>query len=183
MKTVIQYWFYYPFRDFANDHEGDWEHIDVWLTDGRPQYAQLNRVTYYFHHYRKERYPGQITVVDGKHPQVFVGGTPGSEINFTGLSSGASYWRTGTFADVGALNTDETVTTGIYTIHLPYNSYNLVNITGNELWLKFPHGWGVAKEYFDSPTFEPKGDAPPSPKHNGCWHDTFPPGFSNYSGE
>ncbi|MGQ0714633.1 MAG: hypothetical protein ACT4PJ_13000 [Gemmatimonadaceae bacterium] len=28
----IQYWFYYPFNDSANNHEGDWEHITVCIT-------------------------------------------------------------------------------------------------------------------------------------------------------
>lgn len=29
---VIQYWFFYPFNDAANNHEGDWEHIAVRVT-------------------------------------------------------------------------------------------------------------------------------------------------------
>jgi hypothetical protein len=29
---VLQYWFFYPFNDGANNHEGDWEHISVILT-------------------------------------------------------------------------------------------------------------------------------------------------------
>ena len=28
----IQYWFYYPFNDSANNHEGDWEHLTVCVT-------------------------------------------------------------------------------------------------------------------------------------------------------
>ncbi|NIT36405.1 MAG: hypothetical protein GTN49_07880, partial [candidate division Zixibacteria bacterium] len=31
-KPVIQYWFFYPFNDWVNDHEGDWEHINVRIT-------------------------------------------------------------------------------------------------------------------------------------------------------
>lgn len=29
---VAQYWFYYPFNDGANNHEGDWEHLNVSIT-------------------------------------------------------------------------------------------------------------------------------------------------------
>lgn len=29
---VIQYWFFYPFNDATNNHEGDWEHINVRVT-------------------------------------------------------------------------------------------------------------------------------------------------------
>jgi len=28
-EFVIQYWFFYPFNDGGNNHEGDWEHINV----------------------------------------------------------------------------------------------------------------------------------------------------------
>ncbi|MGH7556007.1 MAG: hypothetical protein ACREMQ_23640 [Longimicrobiales bacterium] len=29
---VIQFWFFYPFNDGTNNHEGDWEHLDVAVT-------------------------------------------------------------------------------------------------------------------------------------------------------
>jgi hypothetical protein len=29
---VLQYWFFYPFNDGANNHEGDWEHLNVTVT-------------------------------------------------------------------------------------------------------------------------------------------------------
>jgi len=29
---VVQYWFYYPFNDGPNNHEGDWEHLNVSIT-------------------------------------------------------------------------------------------------------------------------------------------------------
>ncbi|MBI4551764.1 MAG: hypothetical protein HY710_05810 [Candidatus Latescibacteria bacterium] len=31
-EFVIQYWFFYPFNDGANNHEGDWEHLNVIVT-------------------------------------------------------------------------------------------------------------------------------------------------------
>jgi hypothetical protein len=31
-EFVIQYWFFYPFNDGGNNHEGDWEHINVRIT-------------------------------------------------------------------------------------------------------------------------------------------------------
>jgi hypothetical protein len=30
-EFILQYWFYYPYNDAANNHEGDWEHINVSL--------------------------------------------------------------------------------------------------------------------------------------------------------
>lgn len=78
--VVAQYWFFYPFNDGANNHEGDWEHINVVITSrshfardrwignssglsneevarivGGPNALPLDsmviaRVEYYFHH-------------------------------------------------------------------------------------------------------------------------------------
>jgi hypothetical protein len=31
-RLVLQYWMFYPFNDGANNHEGDWEHINVSVT-------------------------------------------------------------------------------------------------------------------------------------------------------
>lgn len=36
---VMQYWFFYPFNDAANSHEGDWEHINVIITTTRRRAA------------------------------------------------------------------------------------------------------------------------------------------------
>jgi len=70
---VIQYWFFYPFNDGGNNHEGDWEHINVVITlQGKAdtsltdreiwailqtknhyisnEQLVIKRVEYYFHH-------------------------------------------------------------------------------------------------------------------------------------
>jgi len=31
-QLVFQFWFFYPFNDAVNEHEGDWEHINVIVT-------------------------------------------------------------------------------------------------------------------------------------------------------
>ena len=75
---IMQYWFYFPGNDSGNDHEGDWEHINVHLTtraragggnpaEWFPSKSQIDSildpalplrsdlvisaVDYYFHHY------------------------------------------------------------------------------------------------------------------------------------
>jgi hypothetical protein len=32
LELVLQYWFFYPYNDGANKHEGDWEHLNVVVT-------------------------------------------------------------------------------------------------------------------------------------------------------
>ncbi|MDI6752397.1 MAG: carboxypeptidase regulatory-like domain-containing protein [bacterium] len=75
-KAVIQYWFFYPFNDWVNNHEGDWEHINVVVSSQDPATAQIEYVDYYFHHYVKScAKPGiDFFVDDTTHPVVFVGG-------------------------------------------------------------------------------------------------------------
>ena len=34
-ELVIQYWFFYPFNEWLNHHEGDWEHVNV-VVSGSP---------------------------------------------------------------------------------------------------------------------------------------------------
>ncbi len=75
-ELVLQYWFYYPSNDGGNNHEGDWEHLNVVIAPlsvvGRPLTAGtveriltgdlpasgdaaeplvIRRVEYYFHHF------------------------------------------------------------------------------------------------------------------------------------
>ena len=35
VNLVVQYWMFYPFNDGGNNHEGDWEHLNVRLTAAR----------------------------------------------------------------------------------------------------------------------------------------------------
>ena len=70
-ELVLQYWFFYPYNDAGNTHEGDWEHINVVVTprsQGREPLTTamiegvlrdqapsedfvIRRVEYYFHHW------------------------------------------------------------------------------------------------------------------------------------
>ncbi len=82
-KYVIQYWFFYPFNNFTNVHEGDWEHINVVLEvqDGDFENAEVDQVVFFFHHwylvcaYSPNEGPDfDFLLMDDTHPVVFVGG-------------------------------------------------------------------------------------------------------------
>ena len=86
-EFVLQYWFFYPYNDGFNNHEGDWEHINVFikprnklrdplskadvrkiLTEGplsRTALDQLviQKVDYYFHH--------KVITLDYTRPDVY----------------------------------------------------------------------------------------------------------------
>jgi hypothetical protein len=81
---VLQYWLFYPFNDGGNNHEGDWEHINVVVAPrsvvDRPQTVAeiesmlrdpndqadplvIKRVEYYFHH--------NVFIMDYTRPNVY----------------------------------------------------------------------------------------------------------------
>jgi hypothetical protein len=94
-ELVVQYWFFYPFNEWINHHEGDWEHVNVVLA-GPPSRSQLGRASeyravgyeYYFHGQRLDT-DRPIRAVDD-HPLVFVGGR-GRVLWWSGNQSGGSY--------------------------------------------------------------------------------------------
>ncbi len=48
-NVVIQYYYFYPFNDFQNNHEGDWQHINVIVDSHNPDNATLVGIDYNFH--------------------------------------------------------------------------------------------------------------------------------------
>jgi hypothetical protein len=77
---VLQYWFLYPYNDWAahgghNDHEGDWEVIFVLLDDGdQPQHVAYSRHVRIPMLYEPLTAPwSEVERVGGTHPVVYVG--------------------------------------------------------------------------------------------------------------
>ncbi len=95
----IQYWFYYPFDDWINRHEGDWEHINIILkgpdsltADNLGEFKPVG-YQYFFHAYMHE--PETVMRVQteqspGDHVMVFAGGHS-RFLAFEGSYSGGSY--------------------------------------------------------------------------------------------
>jgi hypothetical protein len=99
---VIQYWFYYPYNEWINHHEGDWEHINVVLqgtcghlskvdstSPGRPTKVDSDRgacrvdeggdfkpvdYEFYFHRFRVDTSHPVRAEGAGDHAVVYVGG-------------------------------------------------------------------------------------------------------------
>ena len=86
-EFVLQYWFFYPYNDGFNNHEGDWEHINVFIkplnklhaplskadvcrilmegvpADTAPDRLVIQKVDYYFHH--------KVITLDYTRPNVY----------------------------------------------------------------------------------------------------------------
>ena len=101
-EYIIQYWYFYPFNDWVNNHEGDWEHMNVVLDSQDPELAQIDRVEFYFHHmYVSRSNPGtDFYVSDETHPVIFTGGYGSYQaagIGGTGTGGHGSYPAPGTW--------------------------------------------------------------------------------------
>ncbi len=75
-KLALQYWFFYPFNDFNNTHEGDWEMIQLLFDagDAREALGQDPVAVGYSSHEGAERADwgeDKLELVDGTHPVVF----------------------------------------------------------------------------------------------------------------
>lgn len=84
-KLALQYWFFYVFNDWNNNHEGDWEMIQINFDADTPAQALARGPTEvgYSQHSSAERaeWGGpKLEVVDGTHPVVYP--AEGSHANF-----------------------------------------------------------------------------------------------------
>jgi hypothetical protein len=75
-KLALQYWFFYPFNDFNNLHEGDWEMIQLVFDASDPRDAldgEPVAVGYSSHEGAEEADWGEdkLELVDGTHPVVY----------------------------------------------------------------------------------------------------------------
>ncbi|HEX2427276.1 MAG TPA: hypothetical protein VHI53_05075, partial [Gaiellaceae bacterium] len=113
-KVALQYWFFYPFNDFNNTHEGDWEMIQL-VFDANDARAALDQdpvdVGYSSHEgaERASRDDDKLEVVDGTRPVVYP--SRGSHAN----KYGSALWL-GSSADAG-VGCDDTL--GPHTELLP----------------------------------------------------------------
>lgn len=94
---VLQYWVFYPFNDWHNDHEGDWEMVQVRYSKSKREPDQM---TTSHHHSGSKLEWGEVSKIDETHPKVFV--SKGSHGNWptSGTHSVGRIWSVvGVFRD------------------------------------------------------------------------------------
>ena len=102
--TVIQYKYFYPYNDWWNDHEGDWQGIDVVVSSNDINTAQILGVEYRFHkawlNYYKGDFAAEQTITNSVvfNPKTAVRVIPGPgsienthPVVYVGAGSHASY--------------------------------------------------------------------------------------------
>jgi hypothetical protein len=151
-RIALQYWIFYPFNDFNNKHEGDWEMIQLDFT-GADAAAALaadhpDEVGYSSHEgaERAEWGDAKLEVVDGTHPVVYP--AAGSHAN---KYTPALYVGSSAEAGVGCDDTQG-----------PHRELRPVVRTipsdpqaaaGRFPWITFEGRWGeLQKAFFNGPT-------------------------------
>jgi hypothetical protein len=150
-KLALQYWFFYPFNDFNNTHEGDWEMIQL-VFDAKDAAGALNvkptEVGYSSHEGAERAAWGadKLEIVDGTHPVVYP--AAGSHANkFTS----ALYLGSSAEAGVGCDNT-----VGPHREVIPVVKTIPSDPAAAEQafpWIAFEGRWGeLEKAFFNGPT-------------------------------
>ncbi|MFW6142184.1 MAG: hypothetical protein ACOC53_06465, partial [Candidatus Saliniplasma sp.] len=135
-KIVIQYWFFYlnnggnPYTDWAVEHEGDWEMIQIICDqNGNPE-----KVGYSWHYeMRKSDWTSGNLRKEGSHPIVYVE-KGGHASNFNQYTAS---WN---------------VDPEKYNDRNDWNDYSVIPIS-NENWLNFRGKWGEDGGSPNSPTY------------------------------
>lgn len=96
--VAISYWFYYPYDKFNNNHEGDWEHVNV-VIDYEDPGAPFVVGAHFSWHGRQSGFPVDQLYMVGEHVVVFTGGETCTMYNqrWCGNHSGASWPYPGTW--------------------------------------------------------------------------------------
>lgn len=134
-RTFIQYFLFYPINDWSNNHEGDWEFVQVNL-DAKNSVES----TYYSRHY----WPGYNIDVEetsgaemkGKRPVVYV--ARGSHANYPfRVDSGEEYLDAGAPGLEDADGKGQKLRPGSGD-----NGYEVKLLSGDEHWLDYKGLWG-----------------------------------------
>jgi hypothetical protein len=197
---AIQYWFYYPFNEWINRHEGDWERIQVILKgptrlEGQAAFAPVGH-QYFFHGWWHE--PQQLVRSAGEdrpedHALVYVGGR-GRFLAWSGVFSGASYPLPALYEKAGfgfgPLNPDEDVSAparfiaarDFQVIVLPEPDRLDARRFPELSWLRLPFYAGQRSVYTNPPGYQVLGqDQPPlQPAARRTWLQ--PPRENRWSG-
>ncbi|MBU0757631.1 MAG: hypothetical protein KKF44_06180, partial [Nanoarchaeota archaeon] len=166
-KTALQYFFFYPFNNWFNKHEGDWEMVQIILgDDGEIETASNN-----FHSFTSDtKHKDHIRWYDETHPIVHVGeGSHASYfewVDYLEFSMIAEYLN-----DLLALESlsEEGPILHASSVNLGEENediYDIVEIDDDTDWINFEGYWGeIPKEYniFDMPDslFRQQGSSGP----------------------
>ncbi|MFE3846245.1 Vps62-related protein [Thermoplasmatota archaeon] len=161
--TYIQYWMFYAFnKGTLNQHEGDWEMVQILISSGTP-----TQVMYSQHHSGQKATWNQVDR-EGDHIKVYI--SRGSHANYLRSYSGVI----GIANDIVGANGKK----------LTYSDYDLV-LLESQPWLEYKGRWGwsgsTEEEFQEANILGQTGPYGPQYRKNGDmwsaigWGSTLPP--------
>lgn len=133
-KIILQYWFFYPYNDWYNNHEGDWEMIQITLGKA-PEEPKAEKICYSHHRSGNWDNWSRVDLFQGTHPKIFI--TKGAH---------GSWITPGNHEDNEAIGVDETSDTGM--VLYPHD-YIFYDMTANDpsdpswpIWAHWKGRWG-----------------------------------------
>lgn len=159
-SVVVQFWFFYAYNDARlNEHEGDWEMIQILLDNEEKPISAV-----YSQHLRGQRASwGDVEKVNATHPIVYVA-----------RGSHANYFRP--YQGKLGLESDEVGADGV---SLSYSSLTMILLgemgSGNhppsQDWLEFGGRWGNWAKLADAAVGFAGPYGPSQGDNFGKWHD------------
>ncbi len=136
---AIQYWFFYFYNDWSNDHPGDWETVTVFLNNA----AQATEAAYSTHFEANRRTWSNLILSNITHPNVYISNGGHGSYPFSGNTSytGVNDNHVG---DRQRLNFNEgCCTSGTGCSNFIYCMSDLSTLEANSSnWIWFAGGWG-----------------------------------------
>ncbi len=191
----VQYWFYYPYNEWINHHEGDWERINVILrgpTKLSPR-AQFRPVGYQFFFHLWTYEPSQVVRIRGTDPRedhvvVYAGGQS-RFLLWSGTTSGGSYPLPAVYPAAGGgfakwRPADDTTKPARFIrpedfqlILLPEPERVDPTYTPDLAWLRLPFYAGQSRMYRNPLAMNGYsfGQAPAQPARQGGWNSVANP--------
>lgn len=162
----LQYWLFYPFNHWYNDHEGDWEMIQIRYSKDRQEPDQL---TTSHHHSGTVVKWNQVAKIKGTHPKIFVAKGGHGNWPTSGNHSVGKIWQiVGIFRDKTSENGMVLFPEDIVDIVSDKKQkYNLEDVSDEprSSWVYWNGRWGDTKVLF----WGSKG--PESPGVHQQWKD------------
>jgi hypothetical protein len=139
--TVLQYWFFHPYNDWVNKHEGDWEMIQI-ILDGNTK--EPLKITYSWH-YGGHTFlwsDSSVVKIDETHPEVYAAS-----------GSHASYWTSDPISFDAKWDTKGCLTDSVNPVKTLMSIGSNLNIQGAETyrlqpisddtpWVQWKGRWG-----------------------------------------
>ena len=162
-SVFITYFSFYPFNDWENNHEGDWQKINVMVTSRDPDTAEVYGIDYLFHgksitYYNISESVSSINVeesispVGGDHPVVYVsaGGhgqypTPGDYPSAGAVTNNDNLTPNGLVLHPEIVESNTAIAQSYDLVMLPQPDRSLANmgLEGNMSWLGADMAWGT----------------------------------------